>query len=864
MQHILLTYPKNNKMLTIKTNNLSIFAKILNMKKTLLLLFIAYFFTANSQVVKDTTKQTNSPEISTISISSTDVDEDGGKQDISSLLQGSKDVFVNTASYTFSSGRFSMRGYESENSSVFMNGIEMNDAENGRVFHSYWGGLNDATRNKQYSNGLDQSEFAFGGIGGSTNITTRASEYKKGTSASYAISNRSYRNRLMITHSTGLMNNGFAITASASKRWAQQGYVEGTSYDGYSYFASLEKKFSKNHSLGLTAYGAPTKRGMAGGSTQEAYDLLNNNYYNPNWGYQNGEVRNAKINTSNKPQIILTDYFNPSEKTTITTSLGYSFGSYQTTALDWYNTRDPRPDYYRYLPSYYDNPTAVAAVENAFIKETEDINGIKNGHQLDWDYFYNINANNEDGASSYIVENRITDFTEIKANTIINHKLNDKITIDGGLFYNYYKGHHYKTIGDLLGGEYYLDIDKFAERDFPNDADMIDNNLLNPDKERVVGDVFGYDYDINKKNYGAWGQVSAKLSKIDLFASLKLSNTTFWRTGYMMVGKFPENSYGDSKKNNFFNYGLKGGATYKLNGRNYFYAEGYYGTNAPLIKNAYISPRTRDFVVEGLDNETILSTEGGYNLRAPKIKARASFYYTQFKNQTEVYSFYNDLYSSYTNQIITGINKTNMGIELGAEATITSTISTTAAIAMGQYIYSNNPLVTSVQDNDASLVATPTTIYQNNYFQANGPQNAYSLGLKYNHPKFWFVNLNANYFSNNYLEFNPDRRTDAAVKNPDGTAAVEPDSELWNQILNQEKLDNAFTIDLFGGKSWRIKKYTILLNVGVNNILDNTNFITGGYEQRRFDYENKDVTKFPSKYFYSYGRNYFISLTVRI
>jgi len=146
MQHILLTYPKNNKMLTIKTNNLSIFAKILNMKKTLLLLFIAYFFTANSQVVKDTTKQTNSPEISTISISSTDVDEDGGKQDISSLLQGSKDVFVNTASYTFSSGRFSMRGYESENSSVFMNGIEMNDAENGRVFHSYWGGLNDANK----------------------------------------------------------------------------------------------------------------------------------------------------------------------------------------------------------------------------------------------------------------------------------------------------------------------------------------------------------------------------------------------------------------------------------------------------------------------------------------------------------------------------------------------------------------------------------------------------------------------------------------------------------------------------------------------------------------------------------------------
>jgi hypothetical protein len=333
----------------------------------------------------------------------------------------------------------------------------------------------------------------------------------------------------------------------------------------------------------------------------------------------------------------------------------------------------------------------------------------------------------------------------------------------------------------------------------------------------------------------------------------------------MRNGKFPDNSYGESKKQNFFNYGIKAGATYKMNGRNYFYAQGYYGTRAPFIRNSYISPRTRDYTVSGLDSETIFSVEGGYNLRAPRIKARVSLYYTEFKNQTQVYSFYNDLFHSYTNQILTDIDKQNMGVEIGIEGKITSTLSATAVAAIGQNIYTNRPKGTTIQDNDASQLSEETTIYQTNFYQANGPQSAYSLGLSYRNPHYWFVNINANYFANNYLQFNPMRRTTEAVANEDGTAAVEPGSELWNKIIDQEKISDAFTLDLFGGKSWRVKnKYYIYFNAGVNNVLNNKNFKTGGYEQRRFDYLDKDVDKFPPKYFYGYGINYFVSLGIRI
>jgi len=327
---------------------------------------------------------------------------------------------------------------------------------------------------------------------------------------------------------------------------------------------------------------------------------------------------------------------------------------------------------------------------------------------------------------------------------------------------------------------------------------------------------------------------------------------------------FQKNSYGDSEKQNFFNYGLKAGLTYKINGRNYAYIQGYYGTKAPRIRNSYISERTRDYTVPNLSNEKVMSFDGGYYLRSPNLRARLTAYYTKFQNQTQVYSFYNDKYHSYTNQILSGIDKQNMGIEFGAEGKINSVLTAMAVVAIGQHTYTNRPTGISIQDNDATLLAQPYTIYQKNFYQAVGPQNAYSLALKYTNPHFWFITLTANYYQKNSLQFNPARRTTVAVSNEDGTQQIEQGSEQWNDIINQEQLKDAFTLDFFGRKTWRVKGYYIYLNAGVNNLLNNQDFITGGYEQRRFDYQDNpndsNVDKFPPKYFYAYGINYFISL----
>ena len=200
-------------------------------------------------------------------------------------------------------------------------------------------------------------------------------------------------------------------------------------------------------------------------------------------------------------------------------------------------------------------------------------------------------------------------------------------------------------------------------------------------------------------------------------------------------------------------------------------------------------------------------------------------------------------------------------MEIGFEGKINSSFTGTAVVAIGQNTYTNRPTGIVMQDNDATQLAEPSTIYQKNFYQS-GPQNAYSLSLKYTNPHFWFATLTANYFQNNYLAFNPGRRTTEAVSNETGTDYVEPGSEKWNGIVNQEQLQNAFTLDFFARKTWRLKGHYIYLNAGVNNILNNTDFVTGGYEQRRFDYTDRNVDKFPPKYFYAYGINYFVSVGV--
>ncbi len=796
--------------------------------------------------------------ISEITLGSESDDKD---QAVSSLLHSSGDVFVNTASYTFSSMFFRSRGYDSEYETVLIDGVPFNDAETGRAVWGEWGGLNDVMRNREFINGLQPGKFSFGSLAGSSYITTRTSKQRKQVKFSYSLSNRSYSNRAMFTYSTGMMKNNWAVTASASRRWSQEGYVEGTFYDAYAYFLGVEKKINAKHSLSFTGFASPTRRGMNSASVQEVYDLVGSNYYNANWGYQNGEKRNARIRNINEPKLILNHYWTIDEKTTVTTALAYSFGKTGTTSLNWYNSSDPRPDYYRYLPNYQQDPTVAVdpVVQAATIEAWKNDPSVS---QINWDKLYQINylANNEGKQARYILENNITGQNQWNLTSRINKVTGEHSNFSGGIELTHYKGSHYKTLVDLLGGNYWVDIDQYSERDFKADTAKLQNDLNNPNKVIKKGDRFGYDYDLLSNTGNIWGLIELTYPHFDYYAAATFGGTQYWREGYMLNGRNPDNSFGVSEKQSSILYNFKAGATYKITGRHFVTVNGAFLKRPPLLRDAYISPRTGADLVPGMTDENILSGDISYVVRYPGFNARITAYETSFKDHTEILRFYADDLETFVNMAMTGINRVHQGIEFGAETRLLSSLKLVTVASYGNYRYTNRPTGTINYDN-GSMPDTTQTIYAKNFYFGGTPQFAGSLGLRFN-KNYWFVDVNANYYDKMWLDFNPMRRTQAAIAN------LGPGDQLIELITKQQQLDGGFTFDASIGKSIRIKyKYFININFSVNNILNNTSLISGGYEQNRFDYTHEylqnGIDKFPAKYYYSYGRTYFFNVGFR-
>ena len=787
---------------------------------------------------------------------------------VSSVLTSGRDPFDEAATFNLSNGRFRPRGYNNEDTEMFFNGMPANDLDDGRVFWNSWGGLNDVTRAQTNVLTLRNNDFSFGGLRGATFIDMRASVQRVQTRMVYTNSNRSFNHRIMLTRSSGMQKNGWAYSFSVSKRWAQSGYIKGTHFDSYGYYFAVDRKINDKHSISLMGIGAPLRRGKTSAVVSEMFQLAGDNFYNPNWGYQNGQVRNSREDRIHQPIISLRHDWVISKNTRLMTVLGYQFGKYGNTRLDWYLAADPRPDYYRKLPSYQETDQAKEAV-TAFLTSNEA------NRQLDWDGMYQANklryatvydvngiaGNNITGRSSaYIVEEQRFDVNKTALNSILNSQLSDRLALTSGVQILLEKNHNFKVVDDLMGGDFYLDFDDFALRDFPGNLTALQNDLNKPNRLVKEGDVFGFDYDLNTSSYGAWSQLAYTAPKHDVFISAKTDYVSFYREGYMKNGRFPDNSFGKSDVYNFLTYGLKLGETYKINGRNYLYGVVSYRTRAPFSRFAYLSPRIRDEVVSNLTTEKITAAEAGYIFRFSGITGRFTGYMSDFDDQIENISFYHDELRTFVNYVTSNISKRHSGIELGLNAKLSTTLSLEAAFAKGAYVYTNRPVATITQDNSSKVVDENKVIYLKNYRVPGMPQTAATFGFNYNSPNFWFVSANVNYYADNYVDINFDRRTAPAVDLVDKNE----NPELFYKIIGQEKLPAQYTVDFLMGYSYRFAgKYIVGGTLSVGNALDNQDFITSGFEQNRFDFVTKDVDKFPAKYWYGFGRNYSLNLYLR-
>ena len=288
-----------------------------------------------------------------LNLSEADLNDDEGKsQSISSASSASQDVFNTTTSFAWSTGRYRNRGYENYYETNYINGLAFNTAERGTFNFSSMGGLNDASRNKEVVNGIEASNFTFGGIGNATNYMMDASRYAQGWKVGVAGTNRQYKGRVNATYASGPMANGWSLIAQIVWRYSpyinQKGIIgEGIAYNSGGYFFSAQKDWQNGHRLSLITFGAPTERGQSGAVTQEVYDLTGSINYNPYWGYCDGKVRNSRIVKAFDPTVIASYEWQIDAQQRLKAAVGYHYAWYSNSALTFYNAPDPRPDYLR-------------------------------------------------------------------------------------------------------------------------------------------------------------------------------------------------------------------------------------------------------------------------------------------------------------------------------------------------------------------------------------------------------------------------------------------------------------------------------------------------------------------------------------
>lgn len=854
---------------------------------------------------------TTEQQLSLITLTENDLgDDNSGSENTAGLLQASRDVFQQNAAFNWGLARFRIRGLDNEYGVTMINGITMNKIYDGRPQWSNWGGLNDATRNQEFTMGSAPSDYTFGNILGTQEINTRASLYRPGARVSFSGTNTNYSWRAMGTYASGMDTNGWAYVVSASRRWAQEGHFEGTDYSANSFFVSVEKKFNDKHSLNFTGIYAQNSRGKNSPNTQEVTDLVGVDY-NSYWGWQDGEKRNSRDKDVEEPIFMLSHYWKINDKNTLNTNVAYQFGSIGNSRIDFQNVNNPDPTYYRNLPSFYSSMyTQTGAPGSAFLPG--GVGGLYVGNneansllatqtrerflansQINWDAMYQANTtaiidenNMEIGrqpvASKYVLYEDRTDDQTFSANSILSSQLSDNIVLNAGVTFRKLKSHNFQNLLDLLGGAYYSDIDPFFL------GNQSQSDLNNPNRQVGVGDTFGYNYNLHADYYDAFTQFKFSYTKVDFYLAQNFSRSDYHREGLYRNGIYANNSFGDSEKVSFENFGFKGGMTYKITGRHMLSANAVYMTKSPTLRNTFPNARLNNNFVEGIESENISSVDASYIIRAPKLKARFTGYYSKIQNATETSFFFAEgvfrgassaQSNAFIAETVTDIDKKMMGLELGIEYQLTSTIKVTGAAAYGQYTYDNNPNVQVNNDAYAALeeevgvINNPIVDFGRaslkDYRLAGMPQQAYSLGIEYRDPHYWWVGANANYLASNYIDPSALLRTSNFLQNPaTGYGFSEATDDRSRELLKQEKFDNFYLFNLVGGKSWKVGDNIVGVFASINNVL-NTTYKTGGFEQsRNANYRelNQDVSSgtpsFGSKYFYGYGRTYFVNLYI--
>ncbi len=775
-----------------------------------------------------------------------------GNQELPEVLKTTPGVWTTRAGGGFGDAKTNMRGFKSENVAIMVNGVPINDMEWGGVYWSNWAGLSDVASSIQTQRGLGATIVSTPSVGGTINITTRSTDAEKGGSVWYGMGD-SGMNTIGMKVSTGLMKNGWALTVLGSRKWGD-GYIQGTPYNSYNYFANLSWKINDSHQLSLTAFGAPQvhyQRNSANGLSIMGYQNVKNYMngesmyrYNPTFGYdKNGQWRNSNRNFYHKPQISLAHNWKINDHSSLSTTIyasiatgggdsgqGSGLGSYSYT--DWYGATDGKLN------------TKFRAPDGTFdYAAIQDINiASKTGSELIMSQ--SMNSHKWFGlVSSYKND--------------INQQNGNRLSLTGGLDLRYYIGQHKNVISDLYDGEYFID---YSSR--KNVKAELNSAALNPAwayEKLGVGDVVYRNYNGYVVQEGIYGQAEYTMldKALNIVVSGAINNNTYWRRDFFYYDKANERS----ETRNFIGGTIKGGINYNIDSKNNVFFNTGYISRAPFFSGGvFINATTSNILNTDPVNEKVYSFELGYGFNTPEFALTANAYYTKWLDKTTTRGgtvsrgeHAGDRY--FMN--MSGVDARHMGIELNASWVPVQWLNIKAMLSYGDWIWDSdasgyfwNQLGQPLKNTDgeiASGIMAPdhlkATIDQKGVKVGGSAQTTGSISADFIPFKNFRIGADWVFNARNYSDYT----ISSSDFESGGTIPVADPWEIpWGQQL-----------DLNASYRFKIGGVNATLYGNVYNLF-NYNYIVDAYNKSTQKGEWDNVFRV----FYSFGRTY--SLRLRI
>ncbi len=636
-------------------------------------------------VVTQSLARTRQTPVALSQVNKAEIDVKLGTQELPEILNTTPGVWATKDGGGFGDAKINMRGFQSANVAVMVNGIPVNDMEGGWVYWSNWAGLGDVASNIQTQRGLGAAVLSAPSIGGTINITTTSLDAEKGGSVWYGMGNDGMNN-MGIKLSTGLMKNGWAITVLGSHKYGD-GYIQGTDFKAYNYFVNISKRINDKHQLSLTAFGAPqthNKRGNKDGLSIINYQEYAKDWmgaespykYNATFGYdRHGKVRSSNRNTYHKPQISLAHIWQIDKKSSLSTTAYVSLakgGGYAGQGRSTYKGQSLSNS------SWYGATNGKA---NTLFRCPDGT--------FDYAAIQEMNMASETGSNMVMSESNNSHNWYGLVSTYQNSFFDKKLNILAGIDLRYYVGFHNNKIIDLYDGEYYMDDSSRKNVKAANNAAAADPNWRY--EKLGVGDVVYRDYIGYTQQEGIYAQAEYTLDKkLTFVLSGSLSNT-----GYKRKDKFYyDEAHGTTPWYSFWGGTAKFGVNYNIDRHNNVFANIGYISRAPFFANGvFLQQATSNATNPDPVNEKVFSVEAGYNFRSRMFSATVNAYYTKWLDKTmvrggtiELGEHAGDRYA----MNLTGVDARHMGVEVNCTFVPAKWVEITGMLSLGNYQWDSN------------------------------------------------------------------------------------------------------------------------------------------------------------------------------